>query len=250
MSQSAAEKVRLKLEHDILTLSIKPGQRLDETKLAEIHGVSRTPVREALRQLSAMGLVEMRPHRGTVARRFSLSEIVEMFEMMAIMEGICARLAAKRASHEQLQEIRRAHEACHPYLENGDLNQYYDANEAFHESIYAACGNGAILKQTLLLRDRLRPFRRHQLNRVNRLKQSFSEHEQITSAIENGLAQEAEQLVQDHLAVQSNFITTLVHNMPPDFLDDSPERLRSLTNDPLRRQPNGQPADGQFRHVK
>lgn len=250
MSQSAAEKVRLKLEHDILTLNIKPGQRLDETKLAEIHGVSRTPVREALRQLSAMGLVEMRPHRGTVARRFSLGEIVEMFEMMAIMEGICARLAAKRAMHEQLQEIRRTHEACQPYLVNGDLNQYYDANEAFHEAIYRACGNAAILKQTLLLRDRLRPFRRYQLNRINRLKQSFSEHEQIVIAIENGAAQEAEQLIQDHLAVQSNFITTLVHNMPPDFLDDAPERITSLTAGQPKRQLNGLAADEQIRHAK
>lgn len=219
MFPSAAEKVRVKLEHDILTFAIKPGEKLDETRLAEVNGVSRTPVREALRQLAASGLVDMRPHRGAVARRLSLGEIVEMFEMMAMFEGLCARLAAKRAMLHQLAAVRAAHENCRVHLEAEALDAYYKANEIFHEQIYNACGNASLIKQTLQLRDRLKPFRRYQLNRINRVQESFSEHDRIVTAIENGAAAVAEDLIQEHLAVQGTFITNIVNSMPKDFLE-------------------------------
>ncbi len=219
MPPSAAEKVRVRLEHDILAFVIKPGEKLDETRLAEINGVSRTPVREALRQLAASGLVDMRPHRGAVARRLSLGEIVELFEMMAMFEGLCARLAAKRAMMHHLAAVRAAHEACRIYVTSEDIDNYYKANEFFHEQIYNACGNSSLIKQTLQLRDRLKPFRRYQLNRVNRLMESFAEHERIVIAIEGGDARVAEELIQEHLAVQTTFITNIVNNMPKDFLD-------------------------------
>ncbi len=217
MPQSAAEKVRLRLEQDILKFAIKPGERLDETKLAELHGVSRTPVREALRQLSASGLVDMRPHRGATARRWSLAEIVELFELMAVSEGVCARLAAKRATVDQFQAIRDAHEKCRPHVIAGDVDAYCLANEDFHEALYRACGNSALIKQTLTLRDRLQPFRRYQLEGVNRLQQSFAEHQQVILAIERGEASRADELIQQHLAVQSTLIASLVSNMPREF---------------------------------
>lgn len=222
MPTPAAEKVRVRLEQDILTFAIKPGEKLDETKLAELHGVSRTPVREALRQLSASGLVEMRPHRGAVARRLSLAEIVELFEMMAVLEGVCTRFAAKRATVEQFQAIREAHEKCRTYVVSGDVDAYYVANEQFHEAIYRASGNSAIMRQTITLRDRLQPFRRHQLQGVNRLQQSFAEHEQIVTAIERGEPDIADQLIQSHLSIQSSFIANLVMSMPREFIDEAP----------------------------
>lgn len=232
MSPSAAEKVRVRLEHDILTFVIKPGEKLDETRLAEINGVSRTPVREALRQLAASGLVDMRPHRGAVARRLSLGEIVELFEMMAMFEGLCARLAAKRAMLSQLIAVRAAHEDCRVHVETEALDDYYKANELFHEQIYNACGNTTLIKQTLQIRDRLKPFRRYQLNRINRLQESFNEHERIVLAIETGDAVAAEALIQEHLAVQTAFITNIVNNMPRDFLytTDSSDSIKNRTS--------------------
>ncbi|MDX2264510.1 MAG: GntR family transcriptional regulator [Hyphomicrobiales bacterium] len=232
MPQSAAEKVRSKLEHDILTFVIKPGEKLDETRLAEVNGVSRTPVREALRQLAASGLVDMRPHRGAVARRLSLGEIVELFELMSMLEGLCVRLAAKRAMIQQLAAIRAAHEHCRTHIESESLDAYYKANEQFHETIYHASGNAALIKQTIQLRDRLKPFRRYQLNRINRVQESFAEHDRIVAAIENGAAAAAEELIQDHLAVQGTFITNIVNSMPREFLDkrESEEILRSRSS--------------------
>ena len=85
-----------RLEDDILGGHFEPGDRLAEGALAERFGVSRTPIREALRQLSAAGLVEMRPHRGAVVRSLLVADIVHMLELMAEIEGFCARLAARR----------------------------------------------------------------------------------------------------------------------------------------------------------
>lgn len=210
---------------------------MDETRLAEINGVSRTPVREALRQLAASGLVDMRPHRGAVARRLSLGEIVELFEMMAMFEGLCARLAANRAMIHHLAAVRAAHEACRVHVTAEDIDSYYKANEIFHEQIYNACGNASLIKQTVQLRDRLRPFRRYQLNRINRLHESFAEHDRIVVAIENGSATTAEDLIQEHLAVQTTFITNILNNIPRDFLDTDhhSEPVRNRTSPRVNR---------------
>jgi DNA-binding GntR family transcriptional regulator len=142
--------------------------------------------------------------------------------MMAVLEGICTRFAAKRATVDQFQAIRDAHEKCRPFMLANDLDGYYSANEGFHEAIYRACGNSAITRQTFTLRDRLQPFRRHQLQGVNRLQQSFAEHEQILGAIERGEPGLAEELTQAHLAVQSSFISNLVMSMPREFIDEGP----------------------------
>ena len=107
---SLAEDLKLKIEHEILAFNFKPGERLDECRLAERYGSSRTPVREALRLLAAEGLVHIRPHRGAIVSGLSMSEMVEMFEMMAIYEGICARLAARDATTEQLRQMCQAHD--------------------------------------------------------------------------------------------------------------------------------------------
>ena len=100
MASSIAETLKLKIEHDILMFKLKPGERLDESRLAERFGSSRTPVREALRQLAAEGYVRIRTHRGAVVSGLTMAELIDMFEMMAIYEGICARLAAKHATPE------------------------------------------------------------------------------------------------------------------------------------------------------
>ena len=107
MPPSIAEKLKQKLEREILMFNLKPGERLDETKLAERYGTSRTPVREALRQLAAEGFVSIRTHRGAVVAGLSIAELVDMFEMMAVYEGVCARLATTRASPEELAQILR-----------------------------------------------------------------------------------------------------------------------------------------------
>ena len=224
MPLSIAEKLKLKLEQEILMFNLKPGERLDETKLAERYGTSRTPVREALRLLAAEGLVKIRAHRGAVVARLSITELVEMFEMMAVYEGVCARLAAQRATPEELAQILEAHELCRQRCEANDYDGYCVANAHFHEALYHASHNSVLIRQTISTRNRLGAYRRFQLRRNNRLKDSFREHEAAVAAIKAGQGEEADHVMREHIAVQSSHITSLISTLPPDYFAEPVKR--------------------------
>ena len=107
-----ADALRDQLEQDIVTGTLRPGERLDEQGLAARFGVSRTPIREALMQLATAGLVTLRQRRGAFVASFSLKEIIERFEVMAALEGACGALAARRITDGERRELLEAHEAC------------------------------------------------------------------------------------------------------------------------------------------
>jgi len=218
MAISTAERLRLELEKDIILLRHSPGDKLDEATLAQRFGTSRTPVREALRQLAASGLVEIKAHKGAEVSRASIPQLLEMFEFMSILEGLCAQFAAGRATTGEVEAIREAHEACRAYVEAGDADGFYLANTKFHEEIYSASHNSYGAEQTRRLRNRLAPYRRLQLQRNNRPAESFREHEQILEAIAAGDGARAERITRQHIAVQGSNFTTLVANVPPEYL--------------------------------
>jgi DNA-binding GntR family transcriptional regulator len=224
MPLSIAEKLKLKLEREILMFNLKPGERLDETKLAERYGTSRTPVREALRLLAAEGLVKIRAHRGAVVARLSITELVEMFEMMGVYEGVCARLAAQRATPDELAHILEAHDLCRKRCEDNDYDGYCVANAQFHEAIYNATHNSCLIRQTVSTRNRLGAYRRFQLRRNNRLSESFREHEAVVAAIRNGQAEEADRAMRDHIVVQVSHIASLIGHLPPEYFAETPSR--------------------------
>jgi DNA-binding GntR family transcriptional regulator len=204
MQQSRASELRDLIEEAIVTGVFTPGQRLDEVTLAARFGVSRTPVREALRQLGATELVEIQPHRGAFVRVIALPEMLNMFEVMAEIEGLCARLAARRRSEAQLRELEAAHEACAATLESDDADEYYYANETFHKLLYAASGNSFLARMATSLQTRLKPFRRLQLRVPGRMRSSSAEHGAIVAALRAGDAPSAEHLAEAHVTVQGD----------------------------------------------
>src|SRR5688500_17104948 len=107
-----ADTLRDQLEQDIVTGTVRPGERLDEQRLAARFGVSRTPIREALMQLATAGLVELQPRRRAFVASLSLKEVIERFEVMAALEGACGALAARRLEDRERLELVTAHEAC------------------------------------------------------------------------------------------------------------------------------------------
>ncbi|MGO2110800.1 MAG: GntR family transcriptional regulator [Pseudoclavibacter sp.] len=204
MKQSRAGEIRDHIEQAIVTGEFKPGERLDEVKLAAQFEVSRTPIREALRQLIATELVEARPHRGTFVKDFSVRDMLSMFEVMSELEGMCARLAARRRSEPQLREIEAACDRCVESSATGNADDYYYANEQFHLAIYEASGNAFLARtaQSLLLR--LRPFRRLQLRVPGRMHSSTVEHQSVVEAIRAGDSAAAERLIEEHVSVQGD----------------------------------------------
>jgi len=199
MSASQAERLRAMIEEDILSFKLKPGDKLDECRLAQMYGTSRTPVREALRQLSSNGLIEIRPHKGAIVAKLGIRELIEVLEVMAELEGACGRLAAKSCLNSDLDAIVAAQDACRKFADLRDAHSYQKANEAFHDAIYNASRNDCLVKLTLSIRNRVAAYRRLRLEQVSRLKFSVAEHDRILHAIQEGLPEEADRLLQVHI---------------------------------------------------
>lgn len=208
-----SEQLRERIEERIVTGVYPPGTRLDEVELAQGFGVSRTPIREALIQLSSEGFIEMRPRRGAIVARVEPSRLCEMFDVMAEMEAMCGRLAARRADDEDVARIRSAHEACQAAREANDPDLYYRLNETFHFAIYQASHNGFLDEQATALHRRLRPYRRLQLRVRNRMNTSFDEHGRIVRAITDGDGEAAADLLRAHVMVQGERFADLMSSM-------------------------------------
>lgn len=205
-------KLRDALEEEIVN-GVFGGLRLDEQELARRYGTSRTPIREALMQLSAAGLVEMRPRRGAIAVVPDAQRLMEMFEVAAEMEGMAARLAARRWTEADRETLTAAHADCRTKAKAGDADAYYYENEAFHEAIAVASHSAFLQEQLTALRRRLKPYRRLQLRTHNRIGASYSEHEAILAAIFDRDAARAEELLRRHVLVQGDRFADLVASL-------------------------------------
>lgn len=210
IAQRRAESIRETLEHLIITGEFSDGDRLDETRLSERFSVSRTPLREALQMLAASGLLELIPRRGAYVRHPGIIELVQMFEVMAELEGMCGRLAARRLTNDDLSALKKSAAACEAALETGDADAYYRENEHFHTLLYVASGNSFLATEARRLQKRLQPFRRMQLHVRGRMAQSMAEHHRILVALEQGDAIAAESELQDHIAVQGEKFNDLM----------------------------------------
>ncbi|WP_371346029.1 GntR family transcriptional regulator [Ancylobacter sp. IITR112] len=203
-------RLREALEDDIVAGRLRPGQRLDEVSLAERFGVSRTPIREALIQLAASGLVEMRPRRGAFVTLLGPRELVESFELMAEIEASCARLAAQRLGPTDRAAITEAHIACQAAVAAGDDDAYYPANARFHVAIYAATGNRVLRAEAVRLQTALQPYRRLQLKVPRRIANSLAEHEAILAALLAGDGAAAAACIRAHVLVQGERFMSLL----------------------------------------
>ncbi|WP_422001230.1 GntR family transcriptional regulator [Reyranella sp.] len=196
-----AEKLASAIADGILDGSLKPGERLDEAGLAQQHGVSRTPVREALRQLATSGLIDMRPRKGAVVSKATPDQVESLFVAMAEMEATCARLSALSMTPIERRRLQARHEAMMALAKAGDRDAYSDANIAFHEAIYAGAHNAPLAEYAMSLRRRVGPFRRAQFWMEGRLLRSNQEHEAVVRAIVSGDAAAAHAAMLHHVSL-------------------------------------------------
>jgi DNA-binding GntR family transcriptional regulator len=162
---------------------IAPGTRLEEAALCKRFGTSRTPVREAVRQLAARGLVEIRPRKGAFAVQLTVDRLAQVFETMGFMEAACAALAARRHTAEDRQALASAHEECVRAAEAEDPDRFYAANNRLHECIYRASHNAHLEGQTLELRDKVEFYRRAATFHPGLMALSIREHATVIEAI-------------------------------------------------------------------
>jgi DNA-binding GntR family transcriptional regulator len=219
-AQTRSGELREILEEEIATGRLPPGTRLDETELSERFKVSRTPIREALIQLASVGIVEARPRRGAIIPQLTPHRMIEMFEVMAELESMCGRLAARRMSAVEHEALVRAHDACDAV--RSDPDKYYYRNEDFHHLICIGSHNSFLAEQAAGLRRRLRPYRRLQLRVRDRINNSFSEHREIVDAILAGEAERVADLMGKHVLVQGERFTDLMSSLRRlNYLDEA-----------------------------
>jgi DNA-binding GntR family transcriptional regulator len=208
-----SDQIRLALTDEITTGHLKPGSALDEQQIADRFGASRTPVREALRQLAVTGLVELRPRRGVIVAPMTAERVLDMFETMAEVEAMCVRLATFRITPMERSRLFNMHEASGALVRDGDVNLYDTFNLEFHGAIYYATHNEFMAEQALAIRSRLMAFRRMQLRLSDRLTRSHAEHGEVIGAMASGDGEEAARRMRAHMLNASGPLATYIKEL-------------------------------------
>lgn len=188
----------------IITGAMQPGERLDEISLANRFDVSRTPVREALGQLCAIGLVEREPNKSAVVTTVSQQHLASMFEAMAELEGICARLSAERMTVDERRMLEAEHKASARLVHRGAEDEYEAHNTEFHTRLYRGAHNDHVFELVTQTRARLAPFRRAQFRLSGRLLRSYEEHDAIVLAVLRADAVSASRAAYAHVSTVSD----------------------------------------------
>ena len=222
MRTTKAHEIYLALADDIAHGRLAPGTPLDEVGIAARFAVSRTPIREALRQLERSGLVEARPHRGALVRDVPERQLDDMFAVMAELEAVCARWAAAAMTLSERRALRAAHERAALLVQAGDRAGYVAANDAFHSSIYAGAHSDYLAELALSARQRVAPFRRAQFDDLGRLGRSHAEHGTVILAIERGDGQAAYDGMRAHIAVVRTAVEGVLNFAMPQHVQSVP----------------------------
>lgn len=198
--ETLAAALRRRLEVEIAEGALEPGSRLDEQDIAHRFGVSRTPVREAFRLLASDRLVELRGRQGATVRSIGVHTLIEMFQVMGELEGLCARLAARRATPQQLERLAAIHGRLEAAAGDGP-DVFYDVNQEFHEVIYEASCNAFLAEETRRLRNRVAAYRRKVTRMPNRIEDTLREHREIMDAIVARDPERAHAVMRSHLTL-------------------------------------------------
>lgn len=208
--ETLAEAVQRVLEREIVSHPLRPGTRLWEHEVALRFGVSRTPVREAFRLLAAGGLVKLRGRQGAIVASISMARLLEMFQVMAELEGLCARLAARRITAAAHRELTDIHQRLAVAADTMSPELFYEINQEFHEAIYEAAKNDFLAQQTRALRNRVSPYRRQVTYMPGRIRATVNEHQEVLQAIERHDPDAAAFAMRDHVNLLGDSLTDFI----------------------------------------
>ena len=190
--QDVAERLR----QQIFARELEPGSWIDEMKISADYGISRTPLREALKVLAAEGLVTMKLRRGAYVTEVSRDDVVQVYQLLALLESDAAARVASHASAEQRLELVKLHEQLEKHVRQRDL--FFAANERFHMSLLQMAGNRWAQQMVTDLRKVMKLNRHHSLFKQGRLADSLAEHRALMQALQAGDATSAARLMRAH----------------------------------------------------
>ena len=198
------------LRQAILRGELKPGERLMEIQLANKLGVSRTPVREAIRKLELDGLVLMIPRKGAEVAQISEKSLRDVLEVRRSLEALAVRLACERISQQALSELKEAEEAFEEVLGNDDITVVAEADVAFHSIIYISTDNQRLIQLLIKFREQMYRYRVEYLKRRECHSQLLSEHRDMIQFIEKGEADAAIRITCQHIDNQVKTVSGLL----------------------------------------
>ncbi|MCK5763045.1 MAG: GntR family transcriptional regulator [Clostridiales bacterium] len=197
--KSLGEVVFEYLRDEIMIGKIKPGQRLMENTIAERLGVSRTPVREAIRKLEKEKFITMVPRKGAYVTKVSIKEILDVLEIRRVLEGFAANLASQRMNAGEKKELRKSYEKFGSYMENLDVKGMIKKDREFHDLIFKSTKNERLITLVKELHEQFHRFRLIYFNENSSYNNIQKWHALILEAIENGNADEAKKHAEDHV---------------------------------------------------
>ncbi len=207
----------------ILDGRLKPGERVMEIQLAEKLGVSRTPVREAIRKLELEGLLIMEPRKGAYVADVSLKDVIDVLEIRASLEGLAASLAATRASEEEIEILKEKSAQFKECIEKNDVQGMISKDTEFHEVILHAAKNKKLTTIIESLREQVQRFRVTYFTEYNMTAYLASEHQNVIDAIESREPEKANEYAQNHIENIEKFIVSRVKD---GFKNDSLNNIK------------------------
>lgn len=208
-AEAGAERLTTTLHSEILSRlrdyvvegNIEEGARVPERKLCEMLGISRTPLREALKVLASEGLIELLPNRGARIKALSMEDISELFDMMGGIEALAGRLACENITNEQIEKIEETHKEMYSHYIRGDRQGYFRCNQIIHESILTAASNQALSATSRSLSGRIRRIRfaANLDDRGERWSEAVREHELILDALRRRAGPDLATILFNHL---------------------------------------------------
>jgi DNA-binding GntR family transcriptional regulator len=194
------------LREAIIVGELKPGERLMEVQLSEKMGVSRTPVREAIRKLELEGLVNMIPRKGAHVADLSVKDIIDVLEVRATLDGLATALASEKITEDELKELSNVQKQFINYVEKDNIQGAIRKDVEFHEIIYRCSRNDKLLQISNNLREQVQRFRVIYMKDYGSMRDIISEHAEIFEAIEGRDPKCARKVAQNHIYIQQQII--------------------------------------------
>jgi len=212
-------KVERQRLHDIVVEHLRsfitegvlpPGTKLNERELCETLGISRTPLREALKVLAVEGLIDINPNRGASVSRMSEMEIRETFELMSGIEAFAGELACERITPQELEDIKALHYAMVVSKNQNDLPGYYQRNRAIHDMINLAARNTALRQVYLSLNRRIQALRYLSNQQAPKWERALHDHEEMITALQARDGKRLSEILRHHLLEKRDAIMLMV----------------------------------------
>lgn len=198
------------LRKAILRGELKPGERLMEIQLANKLGVSRTPIREAIRKLELEGLVLMIPRKGAEVAQITEKNMQDVLEVRKALEELSVQLACERITPEQVEEMKMAAKDFRKVLKSGDVTKIAEADVKFHDIIFAATNNQRLITLLNNLREQMYRFRVEYLKQKECYPQLLEEHDKLIALISGGEVEEACELMGCHIDNQASTVSDVI----------------------------------------